>query len=99
MKLLFLVTLLSSFSGFAQTREIPKVQLLTSGTNTSLRGLSVVNDQIVWVSGSNGTVGRSTDGGKNWKWKQVKGFEKSDFRDVEAFDAMTAVIMAVSNPG
>ena len=79
-------------------KEFPKVELLTSGTKTSLRGLSVVSDAIVWVSGSNGTVGRSTDGGKNWKWFSVKGFEKTEFRDIEAFDATTAVIMAVGEP-
>lgn len=78
--------------------ENPQVEVLTSGTRTSLRGLSVVNDMVVWVSGSNGTVGRSTDGGKNWKWLSVKGFEKRDFRDIEAFSSTTAVIMAVDAP-
>lgn len=65
---------------------------------TSLRGLSVVDDQTVWVSGSNGTVGRSVDGGTTWKWIQVKGFEKNDFRDIEAFDKQTALIMSVAEP-
>lgn len=74
------------------------VELLTTGTNTSLRGLSVVTDNIIWVSGSNGTVGRSSNGGKTWKWLTVKGFEKNDFRDIEAFDASTAIIMAVGDP-
>ena len=90
--------LLSSFIAPAQKKEIPKVEILTSGTKTSLRGLSVVSDAIVWVSGSNGTVGKSTDGGKNWKWFTVKGFEKTEFRDIEAFDATTAVIMGVGEP-
>jgi len=85
-------------SSFAQKKEIPTLEILTSGTKTSIRGLSVVSDKIVWVSGSNGTVGRSTDGGKNWKWFSVKGFEKSEFRDIEAFDATTAVIMAIGEP-
>jgi photosystem II stability/assembly factor-like uncharacterized protein len=79
--------------------KMPFVEVLTSGTKTSLRGISVVNDNIVWVSGSNGTVGKTTNGGKNWKWVTVKGFEKSDFRDIEAFDAVTAVIIAVAEPG
>jgi len=82
----------------AQKKEIPKLEVLTSGTKTSLRGLSVVSDAIAWVSGSNGAVGRTTDGGKNWKWFVVKGFEKNDFRDIEAFDATTAVIMSVGEP-
>jgi photosystem II stability/assembly factor-like uncharacterized protein len=73
----------------------PQVVLLTSGTKTSLRGLSVVNDNVIWVSGSNGTVGKSQNSGKNWNWMTVKGFEKKEFRDIEAFDANTAVIMAI----
>jgi photosystem II stability/assembly factor-like uncharacterized protein len=80
-------------------KSTPTIEILTTGTNTSLRGLCVVNDNIVWVSGSHGTVGKSTNGGKNWKWVTVKGFEKRDFRDIEAFDATTAVIMAVDEPG
>lgn len=74
------------------------VEVLTSGTNTSIRGLSVVNDNVIWVSGSKGTVGRSSNGGKTWKWMIVKGFENKEFRDIEAFDASTAIIMAVSEP-
>ena len=76
----------------------PDVLLLTSGTKTSLRGLSVVNDHVLWVSGSNGTVGKTTNGGKSWKWMTVQGFEKNDFRDIEAFDATTAIIMSVAEP-
>lgn len=76
----------------------PEVQILTSGTVTSLRGLSVVNDNVIWVSGSNGMVGRSSNAGKTWNWMTVKGFEKTEFRDIEAFDASTAVIMGVADP-
>lgn len=80
---------------FGQTMRI---EVLTSGTKTSLRGLSVVNNNVVWVSGSGGMVGRSTTGGKTWKWMTVTGFEKAEFRDIEAFDANTAVIMAIAEP-
>jgi photosystem II stability/assembly factor-like uncharacterized protein len=76
----------------------PVVEVLTSGTKTSLRGVSVVNDNVIWVSGSNGTVGKSSNAGKNWKWMTVKGFEKTDFRDIEAFDGSTAIIMGVDTP-
>lgn len=76
----------------------PQVEVLTSGTNTSLRGISVVNDNVIWVSGSNGKVGRSNNGGKNWNWVTVKGFEKTEFRDIEAFDSKTAIIMGIAEP-
>ena len=80
------------------TAQKPSVEVLTTGTNTSLRGLSVVNDNVVWVSGSAGTVAKSSNGGKNWKWMTVKGFEKTEFRDIEAFDASTAIIMGIGEP-
>lgn len=76
------------------------VQLLNTNApaTTSLRGMSIPNDNTIWVSGSDGTVGKSTDGGKSWHWVTVKNFEKKDFRDIHAFDENTAVIMAVGNP-
>lgn len=92
---LLLSFLLSSVLIIAQK---PEIEILTSGTKTSLRGLSVVNDNVIWVSGSNGVVGKSSNGGKNWKWMTVTGFEKTDFRDIEAFDASTAIIMGISEP-
>src|SRR4029077_1715416 len=93
---LFVLILL--FSGYLLCAQTPEVQVLTAGTKTSLRGLCVVNDNVIWVSGSNGTVGRSLNAGKNWTWMTVKGFEKKEFRDVEAFDGKTAIIMAVDSP-
>lgn len=84
---------------FQSTAQLPVVQVLASGKKTSLRGLSVVNDQVVWASGSGGTVARSADGGQSWSWLTVAGYEKRDFRDIEAFDELTAVIMAVADPG
>ncbi len=74
------------------------VKMLNSGSKASLRGLSVVSDNVVWVSGSAGSVGRSVDGGETWKWTTVKGFEKTDFRDIEAFDKNTAIIMGIASP-
>lgn len=95
--LLFLLAFCLSTTLLAQ-RGKPYVEIITKDTKTSLRGLSVVSDRVVWVSGSNGTVGKSTDGGKTWKWLVVKGFEKRDFRDIEAFSASTAIIMAIDTP-
>ena len=80
------------------TVHAQSIKTLHKGYPTSLRGLSVVNDKVIWVSGSNGTVGRSLDSGKTWKWITVQGFEKRDFRDIEAFDAVTAVILAIGEP-
>lgn len=64
-------------------------------TTASLRGLSVVNENVVWASGANGTFLRTTDGGKSWKIGKVPNAEKLDFRDVEAFDADTAYLLSI----
>ncbi|MEP7318524.1 MAG: oxidoreductase, partial [Panacibacter sp.] len=43
-------------------------------------------------------VARSVDGGKTFEWLTVAGYEKRDFRDIEAFDANTAIIMGIAEP-
>jgi photosystem II stability/assembly factor-like uncharacterized protein len=74
-------------AGFAQT----KIQIIETQTQSSFRGLSVVDNHVAWISGSQGTIGRSKDGGKTWQFFSVPGFEKSDFRTLYAFDSLTAL--------
>jgi photosystem II stability/assembly factor-like uncharacterized protein len=64
-------------------------------TNASFRGLSVVNENVVWASGTGGTVVRTIDGGKTWKIIKVPNATKLDFRDIEAFDANIAYIVSI----
>ena len=92
---LFLLSyfILLSYSGFTQ-----RIEVLHAGNGASLRGLSAVSDNIVWVCGNKGTVGRSVDGGNKWDWIIVANYRDRDFRDIEAFDKYTAVIMAVGEP-
>lgn len=97
-KTLVLFTLFLSFYSSISQKKLPEVRILNQDAKADLRGLSVVNDMVIWASGSKGTVGKSTDGGKTWKWVIVKGFEQRDFRDIEAFDAASAVIIAVDAP-
>lgn len=102
--LAFCFCLVSCFHAFAQYH----IEVLDSNNfqigegvilhKTSFRGLSVVDDQTIWVSGSRGTIARSIDGGKTFVYKQLKKYPKSDFRDVEAFDANRAIIMSSGTP-
>lgn len=66
-------------------------------TKASLRGLSVVNEKVIWASGTGGTFLRTADGGKTWKVRSIPGAEKLDFRDIEAFDANTAYVLSIGN--
>jgi photosystem II stability/assembly factor-like uncharacterized protein len=65
---------------------------------SSIRGMSVINDSLAWISGSKGTVAITHNGGKSWDWQQVKGFEKADFRAIEAFSDKEAIIMSSGTP-
>jgi photosystem II stability/assembly factor-like uncharacterized protein len=67
----------------------------TSGTTVRLRGVSAVSDRVAWMSGANGTYARTSDGGRTWQVGQVPGAAELDFRDVEAFDADTAYLLAI----
>jgi photosystem II stability/assembly factor-like uncharacterized protein len=74
----------------------------TSGRDTNLRGVSVRYDQgsegqqhyIIWTSGSNGVILRSTNDGKSWQQLSVVRDGELDFRDIEALDADTAYVMS-----
>lgn len=74
------------------------IQLLQKGNEASLRGLSVVDDSVVWVSGSKGWTASSKNGGKNWDWKQLKGYENLDFRDIEGFSDSKAIMVSAGTP-
>ena len=66
-------------------------------TTASLRGLSAVNANVVWASGTGGTVLRTLNGGTTWEVIQVPDADKLDFRDIEAFDEKTAYILSIGN--
>jgi photosystem II stability/assembly factor-like uncharacterized protein len=69
---------------------------LVSPSTASLRGLSAVDANIAWASGTGGTILKTTDGGKSWTSHNIAG--DLDFRDVQAFDAKVAVVMS-AGPG
>ena len=68
-----------------------------SGVNTTLRGVSAVNDRIAWASGSGGTVLRTEDGGSTWKRITVPADTPLDFRDIDAIDGRTAYLLSIGN--
>ena len=93
LRLLPILLSLSCGSVWAQTSST-----LESHTTADLRGVSAVSPAVVWTSGTHGTYVRTTDGGKSWTPAQVLGAEALDFRDVEAFSADEAYLLA-AGPG
>ncbi|MFG2115358.1 WD40/YVTN/BNR-like repeat-containing protein [Streptomyces sp. NPDC048718] len=70
-------------------------QLTTTGTDARFRGLAAVSRSVAWAAGSKGTVLRTADGGQSWRNVSPAGAGELEFRDVEAFDARRAVVLAI----
>lgn len=81
-----------------QKGAVPYWQAQDSGVSASLRGLSAVSDQVAWASGSRGTVIRTTDGGATWKDVSIPETDTLEFRDIEGFDANTAIVLSAGLP-
>lgn len=66
-----------------------------TGSAARFRGLAPVDRGTAWAAGSEGTVLRTTDGGRTWRNVSPPGAGGLMFRDVEAFDARNAVVLAI----
>jgi photosystem II stability/assembly factor-like uncharacterized protein len=95
MKYLFLA---ATLLGLGASLAFAQWQTQTISTKADFRGLCVVSANVAWVSGTDGTFARTTDGGKTWPVGTVPGAEKLDFRDVKAFGESTAYLLS-AGPG
>jgi len=66
-----------------------------SNTTAILHGLSLVDANVAWASGTAGTFVRTTDRGETWQAGAVPGGETLDFRNVYAVDATTAYLLSI----
>jgi photosystem II stability/assembly factor-like uncharacterized protein len=70
-------------------RDVP------TGSTARLRGLAPVSARTAWVSGSGGTVLRTTDAGRHWLNVSPPDAAGLELRDIEAFDARRAVVLSI----
>ena len=64
----------------------------------SLRGLSVLNDSQVWVSGSKGFVGKYNKD-SFYSCAVSSDYQHKDFRDIHGFNIHSAIAMSVADSG
>ncbi len=57
-----------------------------------------MTSEIAFVSGADGTCLRTLDGGQSWQPCTPDAAHARDLRDIHAFDALHAVVMAVGSP-
>lgn len=73
-------------------------QDIATPTNASIRGLSVIDENTLWLAGSGGTVLRTTDGGDSWMDCSIANEGQNDFRSLHAFDSLRAFVIGINNP-
>ena len=93
-----LFTLILSFWCTFLMGQKYSIEVDTIGYDCNFRGLCAVSNKVVWVTGSKGTVGKTTDGGETWQFQKVLDASKSEIRDVQAWDDKTALILSVTSP-
>lgn len=82
----------------AEPRVQPSWRSVDVDSEEQFRGLDAVSSSIAWVGGSDGSVFRTTDGGASWDDVSPRGTDGLLFRDVEAWDALRATVLAIG-PG
>jgi photosystem II stability/assembly factor-like uncharacterized protein len=99
-KILIIVLFFVISTGFllwspsAAPGQAPGWKQLQSGKTASFRGICAVSAQVCWVSGTQGTVLRTLDGGEHWESVGPPNCDELDFRDIEAWDENSALIMS-----
>ncbi len=96
MRLAALIVLALVFPAAASAHgRAPQWKPVPTGSDQQYRGLDAVDKRTAWVGGSAGEVLRTTDGGRSWADVSPPGSEGLLFRDVEAFSAKRASVLAI----
>lgn len=73
-------------------------EIMPEVSQASLRGLYVLDADVVWASGTNGTVVHSNDQGQTWQSQVIPGAESLDIRDLHVFDRENILAMTSGTP-
>lgn len=69
-----------------------------SPVEVSLRGISVVDSNVVWLSGAKGTILRTLNGGTKWELIRLSDQDSLDFRSIHAFSAQEVIVASAGFP-
>ena len=101
---LIVLSLAAAVAATGFTPAQPSWHLTPTGDTAHLRGLSAVDSRVAWASGYRvagstvtGVVLRTVDGGQSWRQVAPPDSAGLQFRDIEAFDADHAVLMAAGS--
>jgi photosystem II stability/assembly factor-like uncharacterized protein len=76
---------------------VPSWTLLPTGSTSHFRGLAPVSRDVAWISGYDGLVLRTVNGGRTWTDASPAGASTLQFRDISASDRTHAVAMSAGS--
>lgn len=75
----------------------PRTTVQPLASQALIFAVHAVNEQVVWASGTGGTIVRTTNGGDSWVPRPVPGGDALQFRDIHAFGPDTAFVLSIGN--
>ena len=93
----FVATSAPAGAAAAKRGHGPSWTLVDPGVVSHYRGLAAVSRTVAWISGYDGVVRRTVDGGKHWIDASPAGATALQFRDISATDSRHAVAMAAGS--
>lgn len=85
-------------SSRAAAMQPPELQVIDHVAKQLWIGIAPVSRNTIWLSGENGRIAHTDDGGLNWSYSQP-GQADLQFRDIEAIDNRRAYALSVGNDG
>jgi photosystem II stability/assembly factor-like uncharacterized protein len=88
-KIIFLL-----FFGVFTSKSFAQWQTVWEGKSVSLRGITMLNKNMIIASGSKGHALLSIDQGKNWQNVVPETYKNMDFRGIQILDSKTFILMS-----
>ncbi len=98
--ILLLLLLLSACKQEYTPRNISRVEIKEfTIDSTSIRAIKAFDENTMYYAGSNGTIGMTTNGGKNWNELMIKSStnKKPNFRSI-AYNKTALFALSIGNP-
>lgn len=74
------------------------ISMQSSPVNTSIRGIEVLDQNTIWLSGAKGTILRTLNGGETWEQLSPPDKDSLDFRSIAAFSEKEALVASAGFP-
>ncbi|MEM9338226.1 MAG: hypothetical protein AAGA66_05820 [Bacteroidota bacterium] len=94
MKTLSGIAIALIFFGCATNDPVLSLLPLQAPTSSLLQAISIVDDEVTWISGHDASFIRSTNSGKDWELFQHPTGDTLQFRDLHGFDRHRVLLLS-----